>query len=274
VVVSVDDGAEQEVSLDAPAGPAALELVSAAPLSLLRLRLLEGSWRLHGLELRHDSAPALLLDVFGYPGATAASWKLAELDYFGAWFGARDYDLVMLEFGTNEGADARFDAAAYRQMLTAAVTNLRATFPAAACVLIGPGDRGVLVRRSSKAKRKNGKAPAVAKKSAQKKNARPAPAVDVNAPLPEALLRFSRVHGQIARIQQEVAAGQGCLAWNAFEAMGGAGSAYRWAREKPPLMAADLTHFTIKGYQKLGEMFATNMGWSAARIWPQGLPAR
>ena len=271
--VSVDHGPEQAVTLDAPAGPAALELASAAPMSVLHLRLLEGRWRLHGLALVPDSTPALQLDVFGYPGATVASWKQADLDYFGAWFTGREYDLVMLEFGTNEGNDAHFDALAYRQLLMSSVVNLRSTFPAAACVLIGPGDRGVLVRRSSKARRKNGKAVSIKHSGAGKKNASRAATAGADAAPSYALLRYSRVHEQIAQIQQQVAATQGCLAWSAFDAMGGAGSAYRWAREKPPLMAADLTHFTVKGYQKLGEMFARDMGWTATQIWPRGLPA-
>jgi hypothetical protein len=43
----------------------------------------------------------LELDVFGYPGTTVAGWKTAHPDYLSAWFAGRDYQLVVLEFGTN-----------------------------------------------------------------------------------------------------------------------------------------------------------------------------
>jgi lysophospholipase L1-like esterase len=69
-----------------------------------------------------------------------------------------------------------------------------------------------------------------------------------------------------------VAARAGCDFWSAFEAMGGAGSAYRWARATPALMAPDLIHFTVKGYQRLAQDFAESIGWSPARIWGSTLP--
>ena len=82
------------------------------------------------------------MDVFGYPGATVAGWKNAKFEYFNAWFTQPAYQLVMLEFGTNEGNVKPFDVATYRATLVESVRNMRATFPAAACILMAPGDRG------------------------------------------------------------------------------------------------------------------------------------
>ena len=48
--------------------------------------------------------------------------------------------------------------------------------------------------------------------------------------------------------------------------MGGQGGAYRWARQSPPLMARDLIHFTVPGYQQLAREFADDMGWNAAQL--------
>jgi lysophospholipase L1-like esterase len=174
--------------------------------------------------------------VFGYPGATAAAWERADLDYLRAWFSADSYDLVVLEYGTNEGNASPFDPDAYRRHLGDAVRKLRSVFPSAACVLVGPGDRGVLVRRSARGRQARA-----------------------------ALLRYSGVHESIARIQQQVAAQAGCQSWSALDAMGGPGSAYAWAKQQPPLMAPDLIHFTVRGYQRLGQAFARSLGWTEAR---------
>lgn len=242
VAVSVDGQAEQQVLLAEKPGPAALELVAEKPMAQVRLRLIDGALRFHGLDLLAAQPAPYVFDVFGYPGATVASWRNARQDYLASWFGPQDYQLVMLEFGTNEGNVKPFDAAAYRRMLVESVQNMRERFPGAACMLIAPGDRGVLVPRSA-----NRKGKARGKRKA-------APKID--------LRQYSRIHAEIGRIQAEVAAHAGCGAWSMMDAMGGPGSAYRWAQQSPALMARDLIHFTAAGYQRLARKFAQDMGWS------------
>ena len=178
----------------------------------------------------------------------------------------------MLEFGTNEGNVQPFDAQAYAQMLRASVSAWRSQFPQAACVLIGPGDRGILVRRSQKALSK-GKSKAGRSKPAPSGKTQKAvkPRTGKSAPVAKAavdLLRFTRVHLEIAQLQSQVAAEHGCRFWSMLDAMGGAGGAYRWAAQTPPLMARDLIHFTVPGYQRLAQRFAQDMGWQAERLWP------
>ena len=153
IAIAVDDGPEQVLTLQAVPGPAALELAADAPMSVVRLRLLSGTWRWQGMQWPVPEQARLQLDVFGYPGATVAAWQRARPEALSPWWRDLDYDLVMLEFGTNEGNVQPFDAQAYAQTLRASVTAWRAQFPQAACVLIGPGDRGILVRRSQKASR-------------------------------------------------------------------------------------------------------------------------
>jgi hypothetical protein len=89
------------------------------------------------------------------------------------------------------------------------------------------------------------------------------PALDV--------LRYTRVHDEIGRIQKQVAQTHGCHAWSMLEAMDGAGGAYRWARHNPPLMARDLIHFTVPGYQRLAQLMAQDLGWGPALF--EGVPA-
>lgn len=245
VGVSVDGAPETEVALDGAAGPGVLELAADTPISRVNLRLIDGAMRFHGLDLQSARAGGNVMDVFGYPGATVASWKAAQLDYLSSWFGGRDYQLVLLEFGTNEGAAKPFDLQAYRRMLEESVRNMRSVFPNAACVLIAPGDRGVLVPQS--ANRSKGKT--------KGKKARSAPRID--------LYVYSRIHAAIGQAQREVAAAAGCGAWSMMDAMGGPGQSYAWARQSPPLMARDLIHFTVPGYQRFAQKFARDMGWNA-----------
>jgi len=242
VGVGVDGDAEQQVTLAGAPGPAVLELAAEQPMAQVRLRLIDAGFRFHGLELLAAQPAHFRFDVFGWPGATVASWKNARQDYVGAWFAQPGYQLVMLEFGTNEGNVKPFDAAAYRRTLAEAVQNMRARFPDAPCVLIAPGDRGVLVARSANVSKKG-------KKGKRKAG----PKID--------LRQYSRIHAEIGRVQAEVAAGAGCSAWSMMDAMGGPGSAYRWAQQTPALMATDLIHFTAAGYQRLARKFAQDMGW-------------
>ena len=271
VGLSIDGRAEQEVVLDARAGPAMLELLADRPIAQVKLRLIDGRLRLHGLELFSAQANLLEMDVFGYPGATVAGWKSADLNYLRSWFAQRPYQLVALEFGTNEGNVKPFDVATYRASLVEAVRNMRSVFPAAACILIAPGDRGVLVPRSANAGKKRA-VQARAGRKAGKRTDKAAPRKDKNsaarsrkgAPRPAVdLLQYARIHADIAQVQREVAADAGCTAWSMQDAMGGPGASYRWAQQTPAWMARDLIHFTAAGYRQLARDFAKDMGWTA-----------
>lgn len=308
LAVSVDGDPEVEVVLSGSPGPAILELAGDGPLSVVRIRLMAGDMRLHGLALPVPASTALQLDVFGYPGATVAGWKQASLDYGSAWFGQTRYNLVMMEYGTNEGNAKPFDAQAYQQTLRQSVRQMRSVFPDAACVLIAPGDRGVLIRRSEqlrlqpsgvrqvvgKAKGKvafksparSGKKSAPAKGGARQSKVKTAqrpvtsqrgvdapavvatPAQSEGAGAAKNLLQYTLIHEQIGRIQTVVAQENGCRVWSMLQAMGGQGGAYRWVRQSPPLMARDLIHFTVPGYQQLANQFASDMGWDAAQVLP------
>ena len=256
VAVSVDGQEEQEVSLAGAAGPGILELRAEQPISQLRVRLVEGALRLHGVDLHSPQSNGYALDVFGYPGATVAAWKSASLPYLKSWFAQREYQLVALEFGTNEGNGKPFDPLAYRKLLSESVGNFRSVFPNTACVLIAPGDRGVLVRRSSNIRKKSGGAHGKARLVKADARRKSAPKVD--------LFEYARIHAAIGRIQGEVAFEAGCQVWSMQTAMGGPGSAYAWAHQSPPLMAPDLIHFTVAGYQRLAQLFARDMGWTSA----------
>ena len=303
LAVSVDGAPEIELQLTGNPGPGVLELTADSPLSVVQVRLVAGEFRLQGLALPVHHTTALQMDVFGFPGATVAGWKQASTDALSAWFAQTPYQLVMMAFGTNEGNVKPFDPAVYQATLREAVNNMRTVFPQAACVLIAPGDRGVLVRRSEKWKpasaspraavekktvKKSGKSgvPSAASHSGSKKGKtkgqshhasaasgaeKPAPAESTPGPARN-LLQYTRIHEEIGQIQSAVAQQYGCSVWSMLQAMGGQGGAYRWSRQSPPLMARDLIHFTVLGYQQLAQQFAQDMGWDAAQILPLSPP--
>lgn len=240
--VTVDDEEEKIVALDAESG-GKLKVQADKPFSVVKLRLVEGSLVLEGFKPAYVDTPIARLDTMAVPGAMMRGWANANPDYVRKRLGDDDYDFVVLEYGTNEGNQRNFNEAAYTADLRASLTNMRKVFPNAQCLLIGPTDRGVLVRHVKDKKDKKGKR---GKKKA-KRAAAPRPKAD--------LLRYARIHQQIGDIERKVGAEYGCGFWNWQNAMGGPGGAYRWLYQNPRLMAKDLIHLTIPGYQQSAREF-------------------
>jgi lysophospholipase L1-like esterase len=63
------------------------------------------------------------------------------------------------------------------------------------------------------------------------------------------MLGFSQIHQRIGKIQADVGNEYSCSYWSWQDAMGGPGGSYFWMRRTPALMAGDLIHLTVPGYQ-------------------------
>lgn len=216
LAVTVDGQEEQLIPLSRAAG-GVLRIAPPAPLARLRLRLVSGQIRLHGFLPQYAAAPGVVLDTLSIPGAMLRGWQQVDPGLLPAM---PAYDLVVLQYGTNEGASPAFDAAGYAGTLRASLARLRQLQPQARCILIGPPDRGVTG----------------------------SPAADP--------MKFSAIHRRIASTQKQVGAQFGCAFWDWQGETGGPGTAVRWARASPPLMQPDLTHMTAQGYETSGRMFA------------------
>ena len=271
ISISVDDGPENKISLDGAQGFGSLTIVGNHPLSLLKIRVTEMPVQLNGMFLNYRQVPAATLDSFGIPGATVRAWQQLDPVYFGEYFKDRKYDLVMLEYGTNEGNAAPFDAAGYARTLDQSLKNLRQVFPQSECLLISPGDRGVLVPRIRKVKRSNKNNSALAQKDRNGHKVKPRERITYEYTAVD-LLRFSAIHDKISTIQKEIGARYSCKVWSMQTAMGGQGSAYAWLLANPALMSKDLTHFTIKGYQRLAQELASSLGWKNELSSPASSP--
>lgn len=123
-------------------------------------------------------------------------------------------DLIVVAYGTNEAGDADFDAAVYADRFTAVLERLRRAAPGASLLVLSPPDRAV---RRGRRWTTIGALPALV--AAQRRAARRA----------------------------------GAAFWNAWQAMGGAGSIARWAMASPPLAQSDRVHLTRTGYRLLAD---------------------
>jgi len=217
--VAVDGGAEQLVPLSRSSATR-LQIVPDAPMAAIRIRLVSGQVTVHGFAPEYAQAPRVVLDSFSVPGGMLRSWAYADENLFGA---PDDYGLVLIQYGTNEGAAPRFSRSDYLAYLRSNLGRMRKLYPHARCMLVGPPDRGV---------------PGAAGAAA---------------------LRYANVHRQIAAAQKQAGEELGCSFWDWQAAMGGPGAAARWAAMQPPQMQKDQTHLTAKGYGLSGRLFGEAM---------------
>lgn len=233
VGISADDGAERIVGLD-PEGNGVIHIRTERPVSIIKLRLIVGTLVLQGFVPRYVQKPALYLDTLGIPGATVRGWKASNPGYLKTRGNHVPYDLVVLEYGTNEGNDQNLDLERYTADLRTSLKNLRQAYPDSMCVLIGPTDRGVLVRRSSGEEHRYSTQPA------------------------KSLFHYSQIHQRIGELQAAIGREYSCAFWSWQDAMGGPGGAYWWLRQTPALMARDLIHLSAPGYQLSARRFVSD----------------
>lgn len=189
LVARVDQGAPtplprgsgfQLLDLVVPLGPHRLELRPAG----------DGTARLAGVFVEREPLrrPGVVVDGLGLGGrslASVADWDAASAR---ALAGVRPYDLVIWAGGS---ADARRDLeeAGFRADTRAALGRLRESWPEAACVVLGPADRG--------------------------------------SPVEGGVISWE-AHAWMNRVIREEAAALGCLSWDLQALMGGPGSAVAW----------------------------------------------
>ena len=231
--LSVNDGPAKQVRLGSGgSGNGFLTVRSDELIYTLKIQVVAGTFAMQGFLLDYAKPPLVTLDVFGIPGGTAQGWGNADPAYIAASLRGDTYDAVVLEYGTNEGNGPNYDPAQYRTDLSVTLAKMRRAFPKASCILVGPPDRGVLINRGGGGGRD--------------------------------LLKYARIHKQIASIQAELAPNFGCAVWNWQDYMGGPGGAYGWIYNSPALMGKDLTHLSMDGYRRTGRALATSLGWASA----------
>jgi lysophospholipase L1-like esterase len=149
-------------------------------------------------------------------------------------------DLVVLEYGVNEGFDDTLDTAAYERLLRNEIGRLKAEAPQAALLILG----------APEALRSEGGG---------------------NCPDDgEARWRSPTMLAVVRDIQQRVSASTGVAYWDWHGRMGGDCSAFRLARPGPngeePMMRGDHVHFTQAGADWIGSLLFADL-MTAGREW-------
>jgi lysophospholipase L1-like esterase len=218
--VSIDGQAEKLIPLSRAAA-GVLRIAPQEAMSTLRIRLVSGQVKIHGFQPRYLAAPKVILDTFSVPGALVRGWNYIDERLLpGAPGAAQDYDLILIQYGTNEGASPAFNASNYADYLRTSLARVRQVQPNARCILIGPPDRGVAGGQAADP------------------------------------MKYSHIHQQIAIAQRQVSAQYRCSFWDWQGESGGPGTALSWARARPPFEQPDLTHMTAQGYEASGRAFA------------------
>jgi hypothetical protein len=264
IIVSIDGGEEKAIPLVSNSSFGSVVIVGNVPISVIKIRVGQEPVILNGIYLNFKEKPKAVIDAFGISGATVRSWQKIDPSYFKQFFLGRPYDLVVLEYGTNEGNSLPFDADHYSKILDESLRNMRQVFPEAGCLLVGPGDRGVLLSKSRRVntKHKDHSVKLVARNASRRPNK-----ISTKAEIRKAshkvvdLLKFALVHEKIYQLQKQIGERFGCLTWSMQYAMGGVGSSYSWVFANPPLMSRDLTHFTALGYKQLARQLTEDLNW-------------
>ncbi|MFZ5482254.1 MAG: GDSL-type esterase/lipase family protein [Myxococcota bacterium] len=215
VDLRVDDADPVRVETGGARGPGGVVLaVEDGPHRLVVTPAGDGPVKLFGVVMEREG-PGVVVDAAGVTGRTAASWLSWDASLVDPFLERRMPDLAVLAYGTNEANDRGLDEAEYRLSLRAVLGRMREAMPDAACVLVGPSDRGKKVRGTVH-------------------------------------VVWSRT-AWVARVQREVGPEFGCATWDLQEATGGPGSIFRW--HEAELAAGDLIHFTAAGYRELARRF-------------------
>ena len=144
--------------------------------------------------------------------------------------GAYHPDLIVLEFGTNDGFVGHFEPEAYEESLRSQVRRLKRLTHGAPILLLGAPDAGT-------------NRPDLAG-NAYTTDPPPAPGVWFPPPGLEA----------VRQIQRRVAAQMGLAYWDWSTRMGGPATADRWANADPPLMRKDRVHYTVAGGERIAAL--------------------
>lgn len=163
-----------------------------------------------------DAGSGVVYSPLGVVGARAENLLHENQEFFARQIAWEDPDVMVLAFGTNEASGAGVDEAVHAQRIGDLIERLRRAAPAATVLLVGPPDRGGDGRGSGSLPALNG----------------------------------------VIKAMETAAASKRAGFLDLREAMGGPGTALRWAATDPPLAQPDRTHFTPIGYQRLAPIIA------------------
>lgn len=215
--VTVDAEVLVEVPTDGPrrkAGVFSVRLPKAARKVVLSAKG-DGPVSLHGVVLER-AGPGIVYDALGANGAAIHMLTLLDAEAWIEALAARQSDLVILSYGTNESGYEGIPGTRYRLDWLEVIGRIRRALPGVSIVVMAPMDRGM--------RREDG-------------------AIVTMPTIPK-----------IVEAQRRVAAETGCAFFDTFSAMGGEGTMARWYEREPRLVSGDLTHPTKGGSDRVARL--------------------
>jgi lysophospholipase L1-like esterase len=178
--------------------------------------------QLFGVALER-TVPGVVLDAFGVEGAQALHLEQRDWRGLGAQLARRDPRLVILQFGTNDAANAHLDLGRFEERVATLVQRVRASTPCASVLVLGPPDMNERIAASA--------APEAAPSGA-----------------PTSLWQTTPRLYDVIAAERSAAASVGAAFFDTFSAMGGNGMMDRLTQQTPRLAYGDHIHLTPRGY--------------------------
>jgi lysophospholipase L1-like esterase len=196
---------------------------------------------LSGIGIFNRSAGVSFSNI-GFTGAT-----IAVIDKFDPGVLASELerlapDLVIIEFGTNEGFHDDTDLAEYRDLFARVIGKIRTALPETRLVMILPPDAERLPKNC-------------AAEAARAACSDQPQEMDVLGAEPSCVWRKPPKLDPIREIERDIAQQENIPIWDWSKLVPTNCGAHIWSRERH-LMTADHVHFTKEGYKASGQQFA------------------
>jgi lysophospholipase L1-like esterase len=218
--VWLDNSLVRRISTEGPAGVMGHIALRAGPGGAHKLTIVAQSARVEILDWDTERlSRGVVMDSFGVIGATAGVFNSWNPDTVRRQLAILHPALIILAYGTNEGAESDFDPAAYGAIYAEILEDLRAWAPDSSILIEAPTDGA---------------------------HQRPGCPVDVSCPwstLPAL--------AQVRAIQLQLAQQYGAAYFDASVPENISGGINQWVDQYPPLARRDHVHFTVEGYSIL-----------------------
>jgi lysophospholipase L1-like esterase len=185
----------------------------------IEVRVGGGEVRLYGVDLIADD-PGVIVDAFGLNGARADVQLKWNESLQKQQLARLNPQLVVLAYGSNEIDSVGLSVKWLEQHYSQVIARIQRMVPKADCLIVGPPDQARYRRR----------------------------------------LRWHQPPrlDAIVALQRRLAKRHRCAFWDQRAAMG-RGAIFSWVQNHPKLAVRDHVHFTVRGYQLLGEALYTSL---------------
>lgn len=226
------DAVTRQVSLDAPDTHVGCTTVqSEARQSLAEIAVDAGPVTLTSWGSFTDDG-GITLSNLGVVGTQISNFAETDDAAVKAEIEAYRPDLVVIEFGTNDGFVGRFEPESYEAVLRSQIARIRRLSDHTPILLLGAPDAD------------SDRTELAANAPTDPGDPHPGPGFWYPPPALAA----------VRDIQRRVARQMGVAFWDWSSRMGGPGTADRWANADPPLMRKDRVHYTVAGGRKVGAL--------------------